>query len=187
MIFAILGIMLSLSEQLKQAQKICLFVTFAAAALTGNISLALFFILLESPYLFMSALLISALSFAASALLDIRIGYLHGGGLIEMLINIDKPLYLIAAGVVFFAIGYFITKYSVLKSGVSDCLNVYIPARLNKLVASLGGIVNIIKIKDDTVEVRNPKLVNNFELKCEIKENLIKTDDDKISELKEYL
>lgn len=186
-LFALAGIMLSLSEELKSAQKICLLVTVGCAIVSGNVSLAMFFIFLESPWLLLSALLLSGLSYCAGALLDIRIGYLFDGGIIEMIMNIDKPVYLLFGGLVFVAIGYFSAKYAVLKFGISDCLNIYIPTRLNKLVNSLGGIVNIIKVKDDTVEVRNPKLVNNFDIECEIRENLVKINDEKISELGEYL
>lgn len=186
-LFALAGIMLSLSEELKSAQKISLFVTFCSALLSGNVSLTMFFIFLESPWLFLTALFLSGLSYCAGSLLDIRTGYLFNGGLVEMLMNIDKPVYLIFGGLVFVAMGYFSAKYSVLKFGSSDCLNTYIPSRLNKLVNSLGGIVNIVKVKDDTVEVRNPKLVNNFDIDCEIRENIVKIDDEKIRELKDYL
>lgn len=186
-LFALVGITLCLGDELKKGQRLCLIITAVCAVLSGNFSLLLLFIFFESWYLFFSVILISALSYAAAVLLDIRISYALDGGIIEMLLNIDKPVYLAVCGLVFIAIGYFTAKFSVLKNGISDFLNIYIPDRLNKLVSALGGIVNIIKIKENTVEVRNPKLVNNFDIDCEIRENVVKVNDNMISELKDYL
>lgn len=187
LLFALLGIALALSDELKSAQKICLITVTVCAVFSGNMSLLLLFLFFESWHIFFSAVLLSALSYLSASLLDIRVGYLLDGGIFEMILNINKPVYLIVGCLVFVAIGYFCAKYTSLKFGISDRLNVYIPTRLNRLVHSLGGIVNIIKINDDTVEVRNPKLVNNFEIDCEIRENIIKINDEKIKELKEYI
>lgn len=187
LLFALVGVTLALADMLKGIQKICLIVTACCAVLSGNISLLLLFIFFESWHFYLSVILMSALSYISAVLLDIRAGYLFNGGIAELIINIDKPLYLIVGGLVFVAIGFFAAKYSALKFGISDSLNIYIPTRLNRLVNSLGGIVNIIKVDNDTVEVRNPKLVNNFEIDCEIRENLVKIDDEKITQLKEYL
>ena len=41
-------------------------------------------------------------------------------------------------------------------------------------MSSLGGVQNIIRISNDLIEVRNPKLINEIDLKCEVKENQIK-------------
>lgn len=187
LLFVILGVMLALADELKAVQKICLIVTMLCSFISGNISLALFFVFLESPFLFILITIISAICHITSHLLDIRMGYLFSGGIIEMFGSIDKPVYFFVCAVVFVAIGYFVTRYSNIKAGISDCLNIYIPTRFNNLLNALGGIVNVIKVNDDVAEVRNPKLVNTFDLKCEIRENLVKVEDDKIKELGEYL
>lgn len=187
LIFALVGIALSLADELKSSQRVTLIVVTACAVLSGNISLLLLFLFLESCHMLISALFISALSYLAAALLRICSAYLFSGGAVELVMNIDKPVYLIVGGVVFVAIGYFTAKYSCLKFGISDSLNTYIPSRLNRLVQSLGGILNIVKIDNDLVEIRNPKLVNNFEIDCEIKENIVKVNDEKIKELAEYI
>ena len=186
-LFALVGVALCLCDELKKGQKLCLIIVTVCAVLSGNFSLLLLFIFFESWYLFFSVLIISALSYVIAVLLDIRAAYILDGGIVEMIMNIDKPVYLLVCGLVFIAIGYFITKFSVLKNGISDFLNIYIPNRLNKLVNAFGGIVNIIKVKEDTVEVRNPKLVNNFDIDCEIRENVVKVNNDLIKDLKEYL
>lgn len=186
-LFVILGVMLALSDELKAVQKICLIITFLCSIVSGNISLSVLFIFLESPFLFVLITMISGLCFATAHLLDIRMGYLFSGGMIEMLTGIDKPVYFLVCAVVFVAIGYFVTKYSAVRVGISDCFNTYIPTRFGNMLAALGGIANVIKINENIAEVRNPKLVNTFDLKCDIRENLVKIDDEKINELGEYL
>lgn len=187
LLFVILGVMLALADELKAVQKICLLITMLCSFISGDISLALFFVFLESPFLFILITIISAICHVTAHLLDIRMGYLFSGSIVEMFGSIDKPVYFFVCTVVFVAIGYFVTRYSNIKAGISDCLNIYIPTRFNHLLNALGGIVNVIKVNDDVAEVRNPKLVNTFDLKCEIRENLVKVEDDEIKELGEYL
>lgn len=187
LLFALIGITLAFADTLKGNQRLCLIIIVCCAVISGNSSLLILFIFFESWHFLFTIILLSVLSYLSAVLLDIRIGYLFNGGIIELILNINKPLYLIAGGLVFIAIGFFAAKYSILKFGISDSLNIYIPTKLNRLVKSLGGIVNIVKVDSDTIEVRNPKLVNNFEIDCEIRENLVKIDDEKITELKEYL
>lgn len=187
MLFVILGVMLALADELKAVQKVCLLITMLCSFVSGNISLALLFIFIESPFLFILITIISAVCSVTSHLLDIRMGYLFSGGIAELFTSLDKPVYFFVCAVVFVAIGYFITRYSNVRAGISDCFNTYIPTRFNYLLGALGGIANIIKINDDVAEVRNPKLVNTFDLKCEIRENLVKVEDEKLKELGEYL
>lgn len=187
MLFVILGVMLALADELKAVQKVCLLITMLCSFVSGNISLALLFIFIESPFLFILITIISAVCSVTSYLLDIRMGYLFSGGIAELFTSLDKPVYFFVCAVVFVAIGYFITRYSNVRAGISDCFNTYIPTRFNYLLGALGGIANIIKINDDVAEVRNPKLVNTFDLKCEIRENLVKVEDEKLKELGEYL
>lgn len=187
MLFVILGVMLALADELKAVQKVCLLITMLCSFVSGNISLALLFIFIESPFLFILITIISAVCSVTSHLLDIRMGYLFSGGIAELFTSLDKPVYFFVCAVVFVAIGYFVTRYSNVRAGISDCFNTYIPTRFNYLLGALGGIANIIKISDDVAEVRNPKLVNTFDLKCEIRENLVKVEDEKLKELGEYL
>ncbi len=187
MLFVILGVMLALADELKAVQKVCLLITMLCSFVSGNISLALLFIFIESPFLFILITIISAVCSVTSHLLDIRMGYLFSGGIAELFTSLDKPVYFFVCAVVFVAIGYFVTRYSNVRAGISDCFNTYIPTRFNHLLGALGGIANIIKISDDVAEVRNPKLVNTFDLKCEIRENLVKVEDEKLKELGEYL
>ena len=65
-------------------------------------------------------------------------------------------------------------------------MNIYIPSRLNGFVKKLGGIENIIRIKDSKIEVRNPQLVNLIEGSCEIKGNIVEADKNLTDDLEEY-
>lgn len=186
-LFAFLGMALALFSDLKGREKTVIAVCAVSCIVSGNVSLLMFFFLIESPFLFVCAVAVGTLCFLASHLLNLEMGYLSDGGLIEMFINLNNPVYLFAGGAVFVAIGYFVFKYSIEKHGISSCLNIYIPTRLNNIVSNLGGIENIIRFKDDVIEVRNPKLVNTFKFDCSIDENIVKSDDKSFLELKEYL
>ena len=124
LLFVILGVMLALADELKAVQKICLLITMLCSFISGDISLALFFVFLESPFLFILITIISAICHVTAHLLDIRMGYLFSGSIVEMFGSIDKPVYFFVCAVVFVAIGYFVTRYSNIKAGISDCLNI---------------------------------------------------------------
>lgn len=187
MLFSFSGMAWSLLGELREGEKTALLITAVCAVLSGNVSLLMLFFLIESPFLFLSAAAVSVLGYIASSILDLGTGYICSGGIIEMLFNLNKPVYLFAGGAVFVAIGYFVFKYSIEKHGISACHNIYIPSRLNSLVRNLGGIENIIRYKDNAVEVRNPELVNTLSIDVEINENVIKSEDEKFCELGEYL
>lgn len=185
-LFALLGIGIAMLSNIKGAQKKVLIFLVIGTLISGNPMLLLLFIFLESPFIFFSSILISVLGYAAAYVLELGIGYQLGGGIVEMLMYLNKPIYLIAGGIVFVAIGFFTFKYCYIKHGISDCYNIYIPTRLNSLVKALGGIKNIIKFKEDYVEVRNPKLIDSISFPCEIKENTVKSENGELNELKEY-
>ncbi len=187
LIFLIIGVFSSLVKELRDFEKLIFTVVFASSILCGNVSLFMLFILFESPYLFLSLCAISALGYFCASLIKISVGFSFGGGIIEILFNADKYVYLITLGVVFIAIGYFVTKYFYEKYGISSLLNIYIPNKLKNTVSALGGIQNIIRFNDASIEVRNPKLVDEIQLDCEIKENNIKIKRSLIDDLKEYI
>lgn len=186
-LFLIAGIGASLFKKMKGSQKIVIAVTVICAVLSGNFFLFYILIFLESPFLFLSAVMLNILCFVSSYILNLGMGYILNGSVFEMLMYLDNGVYLFAGGAVFVCIGFFTTAYIIEKHGISDCLNTYIPNRLKNVVTNLGGITNIIRFKDNTAEVRNPKLVNTLELNCEIDENIIKCNSEGFAELKEYI
>lgn len=187
LLFSLSGISAALFFDLKGVQRYVLLGTAVCAVISGNLNFLLLFLFLESPYLFAAVLILSAGAYLAAYVIDLGMGYLAGGGITEMIIYSDKLVYLLAGGVVFVAIGYFVYKFVFEKHGISDCCNVYIPTRLNGFVTALGGMSNIIRYKDGGIFVRNPKLVDTVSVECEIDENFIKTEDERLDELREYL
>lgn len=187
LLFAVGGICIAMLNKLKHPQKTVLIILLVSSLFSGNLTLIFLFLFLQSPFLFLSVFFISALSFLSAQLLNLNIGYIYNGGIVEMIMYSKNYIYLIAGSVVFFAIGYFVFKFTYEKHGISDCVNVYIPSRLNSMVEALGGIGNIIRFKDDALEVRNPKLINTVKFDCEIDENIVKSNSEKFIELKEYL
>lgn len=186
-LFTLAGVALALGEELKGSQKVAMLFTFILGILSGDLRLCLLFLFLESYYLGFAIILLSGACCLVSNLLDIASPFIYNGGAVEMLFYINNPVYLLCGGIVFTAIGFFVTKFVSLKFGLSDGFNIYIPTRLKTFVEALGGVVNIVKIDGNTVQIRNPKLVNTFEIDCNIKENKVKINDERIYELKEYL
>lgn len=186
LLFSLAGSAAALLSELKGFQKISLAAVGICAVLSGNTSLFLLFIFLESPWLFLTTLVISALCYVSANIINLNIGYHFEGGVIEMIMYGDNWVYLLAGGVVFVAIGYFMFRYTIEKRGISDRENIYIPAKLNGFVKSLGGIHNIIRFNEAGIEVRNPKIINTIDVRCDINENIIVCDDERLNELKEY-
>lgn len=186
LLFALVGIGISMLTNLKGVHKAVLITLLVCTVLSGNFSLIFLFVFLESPAIFFSTVIISVLSYVSAYIINLSSGYIYQGGIVEMIMYPGNVVYLLAGGTVFLAIGYFVYKYCYEKYGISDCYNIYFPTRLNRIVNALGGAANIIRFKDGCVEVRNPKLVNNISLNCEIDENIIKSDDEDLKQLKEY-
>lgn len=186
LLFAVCGICVSMFSDLKGIYRKLLIFLLAATAVSGNLSLILLFLFFQCPWIFISCVIISALAYISAYIIDLGAGYLYDGGIIEMFLYHGNAVYLLAGGIVFLAIGYFVYKYCYEKYGISYCCNVYYPQRLKPIVNALGGINNIVRFRDETVEVRNPKIVNTILLNCEIDENIIKSESDELKELREY-
>lgn len=186
-LFAAFGMAYSLFSKLKNQQKYSLIFTASSAIFSGNIYLFSLFLFLQSPFLFFGLMLLNILSYITAYLMNITVGYIYNGSLIEMLINIRNPLYIIAVGIIFICLGYFLTNFITEKHCISDFLNIYIPKDLTDTVENLGGVGNIIRLKDNRVEVRNIKLINTLKLECKLEENEVEIDNDIYSRLSEYI
>lgn len=187
LLLSIFGIGIGMMSSLRKSQKIALIFTIISTLISGRIELAILFFLLESPFLSISVLLLSVISYLASYVLKLSVGYVNNGGLIELILGFNDGLYIVVGGVIFIALGYFVYKYCFEKYGISDCLNIYIPTRLNGVVKALGGIKNIVRFKGNDLEIRNPKLIDILSLSCEVDGNIVKSSQEEFLELKEYL
>lgn len=187
LLFLLAGVFAMLAPKHKRVQRMCLIVLFCSLLLSGNISLFLLFIFLESPYMLLVLGILSSVCYLTANALSVSIGFVSGGSIVEMMTSGGNYVYLLTAGTVFVALGFFASKYIYQKVGLSDCYNIYIPTRLEKTVKALGGINNIIRFRENAVEVRNPMLVDKLSLDCVVEENLVKSEKSEFSELKAYL
>ena len=186
--FALLGLSVSVANELKGIQKKVLLIVSFLSLISGNLSLMILFLILENILMLVPVILLSMLSYACAALLKLGVGHLGSGSIIELAMTLNgRWVYVLAGSAVLAVTGYFCAKYFIEKNGISDCLNVYIPTRLNSLLKSLGGIENIIRIKNGNAEVRNPQLVNFLNEDYEIRDNIIICKNNMIADLEEYL
>ena len=187
LIFLIFGTYSFLVTKVKGISKVTLTVLFLCMSLTGNVTFILMFVLFENVYLFLGICVLSCLCYFCADIVNLSMGLTLGGSVFEMFAYLNKGAYLFLAGIVFFSLGYFVTRYFWEKVGISSALNIYIPKRLQKSVSKLGGIPNILKINEFDIEVRNPKIVDTINFDCEIKENKIIIEKSLINDLKEYI
>lgn len=186
-LFAVPGIALAVSEILKGRKKKGFIVLTVCCFLSGNTSLLYLYILLESPFLFLAGAFIAGVSYLAASLLDFSAGFEFSGGFAELILNFGSNILLPVVGIVITVLSYFVFRYCIVKYDVSESENLYIPQRLKDVVEELGGIHNIIRIRENGVEVRNIKKVNTLKLDGEMKENIFVTDDPQVVALGEYL
>jgi hypothetical protein len=140
--------------------------------------------LLYNPVLYFSYLILIFISYFVSSLLDIRIGFINNGSIIELFKYGNDWFYFILAGVVIAFLSYFTSK---LVTSNFDFQNKSIlPKEIRKIVKALGGEDNIVKIFRNKVYVENPNLIDIIKLDCEIHENEITLCFDDLELLKEY-
>lgn len=186
-LFAVPGIAMAIAEVLKDGKKRGFIVLAVCCVLSGNTSILYLYILLESPFLFLSGAFIAGVSYLAASLLDFSAGFAYSGGAAELIMNFGGNFLLLVVGIVITVLSYFVFRYSIIKYDVSESENLYIPQRLKNVVEALGGVHNIIRLVDNGIEVRNIKKVNTLKLSGEMKENIFVTDDPEVVALGEYL
>lgn len=186
-LFSVPGIALAVSEILKGRKKKGFIALAVCCFLSGNTSLLYLYILLESPFLFLAGAFIAGVSYLAASLLDFSAGFEFSGGFAELILNLGSNILLPVVGIVITVLSYFVFRYCIVKYDVSESENLYIPQRLKNVVEELGGIHNIIRLRENGVEVRNIKKVNTLKLEGELKENIFVTDDPEVVALGEYL
>lgn len=186
-LFAVPGIAMAIAEVLKGRKKKGFIVLAVCCFLSGNTSLLYLYILLESPFLFLAGAFLAGVSYLAASLLDFSAGFAYSGGFAELIMNFGGNMLLPVVGIVITVLSYFVFRYSIIKYDVSESENIYIPPRLKSVVEALGGIHNIIRLRENGVEVRNIKKVNTLKLNGEMKENIFVTDNPEVVALGEYL
>lgn len=186
-LFLLPGLALTLADSGKARSKTTLALFTAGCVLSGHTELFTLFLALESPFLLLTFAGLTGGCYLVSAMLDLHWGFLENGGVIEFLLYNSSGALPYLVGIVFSVLAYFAGRYAAVRYGIADHTRIWLPEELRPLVQELGGLQNILSVKDTGVQVRNSKRVNTLLLEGELKEDRFLTDDPQIQSLKDYL
>ncbi len=184
-IFLPIGLYVCLYPKIKDR----FFVPFTAAlilsVLCGNNLMFCIFMFFYNPIIYIAYLLCSSLCYLFSNLADVRIGFVNGASVVELIQNHNDMAIFLLIGIVATVLMYFVCLF-VLSKYDFDFYR-YIPKSVKKLVDALGGEKNILNIDSYTVTVKNPNLVNILNIDCDLHENTVNLIDDDYYLLDKYL
>ena len=183
-IFASFPIFMILFSRLEDKQKAALSLCLALSLVFGDIRLFSLFILLCNPLMYLGFLLLCFISYFAAYLLDIRIMYFKDGSLFELFRYMDKAGYFFIAGIIIFALSYFLESIIISKFDFQS--RKILPGEVRQIIDALGGERNIERIRENDVLLRNANLINILKLDCEIKGNTAVLDYDDMRLLKRF-
>lgn len=183
-IFVSLGIFFSLFKKLDNERNALTALLCFTSLVTGEIKLLSIYILLLNPALYIGYLGLIWISYFMSALLDIRIGFLHQGSLAELIQYGNNWPYFIITGIIIAILTYFVFTIILSKFNITD--KRFLPGNVKKLVNALGGVKNIDKISNEKLYVHNPNLIDVLKVDCDIHENVVLLLQDDIDLLKDY-
>ena len=170
-IFIPAGIFVSLYDRLRKEVLFAFLFSLALSLLFGDSRIFHFMLLTVSPLLYIGSLILTFIAYTVCAFVDIRIGFVNGGNIIELFRYMDKPVYFILTGLITAVLSYFLTRLIAAKFNLLSFNE--LPRGVRKLVNSLGGRENILKVENGCVTVANPNLIDILNLDCEIHENSV--------------
>lgn len=183
-IFLTLGLFIALYSRFDKKIKSAFVLIALLAVVFGDTRLFSLFILLYNPMLYLCYLILIAISYLVSSMLDIRIGFIQNGSLFELFRYGNNYLYFILTGVVLIALTYFAS--SIILSKFDFQSRKTVPRDVKKIITALGGERNIERISGDKLYVKNPNLIDILKLDCDIHENLITLNYDDLELIKPY-
>ncbi|MBR3149833.1 MAG: hypothetical protein IKF64_06660 [Eubacterium sp.] len=166
-----IGVFVALFKHLDKEILFAFIASLLLSVVTGDERLFYLLVLFVSPLIYVGSMLIVFVSYAVCSFVDIRIGFLSRPSLAELITNMDKPVYFLLTGIICIVLAFFFTRLIAAKFNLFQSENV--PRNLRPLVSSLGGRDNIVRIKNGSVVVRNPNLIDVIRLDCEISENTV--------------
>lgn len=183
-IFVVIGVAVSLLSHFS-SNELLSFLTLSVISIAfGDIKLFSLFLLLFNPIIYLSYSAMIFVSYLATSLLDIRIGYSDNGSIIELFRYGNNWLFFLLAGIVIGIMTYFLTQIVILKFDIQK--RKLLPKEVRKIINSLGGEKNIVKIQNDKLIVKNPNLINVLSLDCDINENEVTLHYGELELLKQY-
>lgn len=183
-IFVTVGAYLAFVKKMDLREQVAFSSAASIAILFGKTELFLIYILWFNPISYFAYLAIAFASYLTASFLDLRLGYLENGSLIELFKYSNNMLYFVIAGTVLAALTYFLFRIVITKYDFES--KMILPRVTNKLVKALGGDENIIKAENGSVIVSNPNLIDVLKVDCEIHENTVTLYYDDYLLLKEY-
>ena len=183
-IFASFPIFIILFSRLEDKGRAALTLCLALSLVFGDLRLFSLFILLCNPLMYLGFLLLCFISYFAAYLLDIRIMYFKDGSLFELFKYMDKAGYFFVAGIIIFALSYFLESLIISKFDFQS--RKILPGEVKSIVNALGGERNIERIRENDVLLKNANLINILKLDCEVKGNTVILDYDDFQLLKKF-
>lgn len=184
-VFVTLGYFISIYSRLSSNQAYAFALVSVLSFCFGDIKLFALFLLVYNPVVYLSYLVATFACYLVPVLLDIRIGYLNNGSIIELIKYGKSWIYFFISGIIIAVMSYFLVQIAVSRFDITQ--NKILPRDVRKIVTALGGERNIESINSDSVSVKNPNLIDILKLDCEIHENIITLKYGDLELLKEFL
>lgn len=183
-VFSTLGIFIALYNRFNNNEMFSFILCSLIAFLFGDIKLLALFLICYNPVLYLAYLVMTFVCYLVPVLLDIRIGYIKTGSVVELIKYGQKWVYFFIAGIVIAIMTYFVFQLAISKYDLSKS-KIY-PRDVKRIVTALGGDRNIERLDDKNVYVKNPNLIDVLKLDCDIHENVITLHYGEHERLKEY-
>lgn len=183
-IFVVLGITVALYSRLSGMELLSFLLLSALSIVFGDIKLFSLFILIFNPVIYLSFLGMTFVSYLVCSLLDLRIGYADNGSVFELFRYGNNWIYFLLSGLVIAVMSYFLTQIVISKFDIQK--RKILPREVRRIINSLGGEKNIVKIKEDSIIVKNPNLINVLNLDCDINENEVVLHYGELDLIKQY-
>lgn len=170
-IFVAIGAFLNVFSKLNIKQKATLSLVTIVSVVFGNNILLSLYLLLLNPISYVGYLMLIFVCNIVSTLLDLRIGYLQNGNIIELFDYANNMIYFIIAGFIICILSYFV--FRIIFAQFDSDNEILLSKDAKRIFSALGGKKNIESIEDNCVFVRNANLINILKLDCEIYSNKV--------------
>lgn len=184
-IFLSISVGVVLFSRLDDKARIVLIFVCLAGIITGNTVLLSLFLLCYNPFLYLGYLFCVFLSYFVARFVDVRIGFVDGGSVVELFKYGEKWVYFILIGIVLAVLLYFV--FQLILSRFDFDKYKFVPKDARRIISALGGEQNIVRVANGKVYVANPNLIDILRLDCDIHENEITLLDDEFDILQKYL
>lgn len=167
--FLPVGLFLSLFNKFNDELKLSFIFITLSAIITGDVRLLSAFLLLYNPFIYLGYLFCVFVSYFVARFVDIRLGFVDSGNIVELFKYNNHWLYFLITGIVLVVLMYFVVALVLNKFDFDK--RQALPKNVRKIVNALGGDRNIIRIRNGHVYVKNPNLIDILKLDCDIHSN----------------